>query len=53
MIAASIFDLPELITDREILEILAQSQAIRLEELFPPVKPLPSVNGTINLSLNG
>jgi hypothetical protein len=28
MIAASIFDLPELIPDREILEILAQSQAI-------------------------
>ena len=33
MIAASIFDLPELIPDREILEILAQSQAIRLERI--------------------
>ena len=28
MIAASIFDLPELIPDREILEILAQSHSI-------------------------
>jgi len=27
MIAASIFDLPELIPDREILEILAQSSS--------------------------
>ncbi len=34
MIAASIFDLPELIPDREILEILDQSQAIRLERII-------------------
>ena len=41
MIAASIFDLPELIPDREILEILAQSQAIRLERIISTGQTTP------------
>lgn len=41
MIPASIFALPELIPDREILEILAQSQDLRLERIISTGQSTP------------